>query len=115
MVSSDLLRGVNDIMILGLLRAGASYGYALSRRIREETDGGYEMKETTLYSALTRLEKGGRVESFFGEESFGKRRTYYRLTDAGEAYYRELCAQWQRAQAFVWPFIQGAEGARKEN
>ena len=51
MISSDVIRGYNDTMILYLLLDGDSYGYEISRNIREITGGRYIMKETTLYSA----------------------------------------------------------------
>ena len=57
MISSDVIRGYNDIMILCLLLDGDSYGYEISKRINEITEEKYKMKETTLYSAFTRSEK----------------------------------------------------------
>lgn len=57
MISSDVIRGYNDIMILCLLLDGDSYGYEISKRINEIIEEKYKMKETTLYSAFTRLEK----------------------------------------------------------
>lgn len=57
MISSDVIRGYNDIMILCLLLDGDSYGYEISKRIDEITEEKYKMKETTLYSAFARLEK----------------------------------------------------------
>lgn len=57
MISSDVIRGYNDIMILCLLLDGDLYGYEISKRINEITEEKYKMKETTLYSAFTRLEK----------------------------------------------------------
>lgn len=57
MISGDVIRGYNDIMILCLLLDGDSYGYEISKRINEITEEKYKMKETTLYSAFTRLEK----------------------------------------------------------
>lgn len=57
MISSDVIRGYNDIMILCLLLDGDSNGYEISKRINEITEEKYKMKETTLYSAFTSLEK----------------------------------------------------------
>lgn len=58
-VSNDALKAYNDILILYILLQGDSYGYEISRRIREITDEKYIIKETTLYSAFNRLEKSG--------------------------------------------------------
>ena len=56
-ISSDVIRGYNDTIILYLLLDRPSYGYEISRMIRSLSDGKYIIKETTLYSAFTRMEK----------------------------------------------------------
>lgn len=105
MISSDVIRGYNDTIILYLLLEEASYGYEISKRIRELSEEKYIIKETTLYSAFTRLEKNGYIESFYGDESGGKRRTYYRITESGRNYYREKCEEWQLTKEVVEKFI----------
>lgn len=80
MISSDVIRGYNDTMILYMLLDGESYGYEISKNIRKLSEEKYIMKETTLYSAFARLEKNGYIDSFYLDETFGKRRTYYRIT-----------------------------------
>ena len=82
-ISSDIIRGYNDTMILCLLMEGPSYGYEISKRIRVMTGEKYVIKETTLYSAFTRMEKNGFITSFSMNAENGKRRTYYRITEAG--------------------------------
>ena len=57
MISSDGIRGYNDMIILYLILGGPSYGYEISKAIKTKTEGKYLIKETTLYSAFTRLEK----------------------------------------------------------
>ncbi|MCI8490248.1 MAG: helix-turn-helix transcriptional regulator [Lachnospiraceae bacterium] len=105
MISSDGIRGYNDMMILYLILNEPSYGYEISKEIKNRTNSSYIIKETTLYSAFTRLEKNGYLESFYGNETFGKRRTYYRITDAGIAYYQEKCREWQLTKEVVDKFI----------
>lgn len=105
MISSDVIRGYNDTLILCLLLEGDSYGYEISKKIKELTDGKYVMKETTLYSAFARMEKNGYIEAFYRDESFGKRRTYYRITERGLVYYREKCEEWKVTQEVVNIFI----------
>ena len=95
-ISSDVIRGYNDPMILYLLWEKPSYGYVI--------------KETTLYSAFTRMERNGYIASFSNaDNAAGKRRTYYRITDAGRAYYREKCAEWRLTQEVVEKFIKNEE------
>ncbi len=106
MISSDSIRGYTDIMILYLLLEGPSYGYEISKRIREQSQGKYVMKETTLYSTFTRMEQNGFVSSFYGTETAGKRRTYYQITAAGREYYAQKVQEWQLTKAVVDQFIQ---------
>lgn len=94
MISSDVIRGYNDTIILCILQEKESYGYEISKTISERTRGNYNIKETTLYSSFLRLEKNGYIESFYGTETFGKRRTYYRITETGRQYYSKKCEEW---------------------
>lgn len=105
MISSDVIRGYNDTIILYLLLEKPSYGYEISKRIRDLSMEKYIIKETTLYSAFNRLEKNGYVTSFFGNETNGKRRTYYRITEAGKAYYQEKCREWYVTKEVIEKFI----------
>jgi DNA-binding PadR family transcriptional regulator len=92
-------------MILYMLLEQESYGYEISKNIRQLSEEKYVMKETTLYSAFTRLEKNGYIVSFYRDETFGKRRTYYRITPEGRAYYEEKCIEWRLTQEVVNKFI----------
>lgn len=105
MISSDVIRGYNDTMILFILLGGKSYGYEISKQIRQISDEKYIMKETTLYSAFTRLEKNGYVKASYGDESFGTRRTYYEITSAGLDYYKEKCREWAVTKDVIEKFI----------
>ncbi|MGC2873360.1 PadR family transcriptional regulator [Ihubacter sp. rT4E-8] len=105
MISSDVIRGYNDTIILCLLLSEPSYGYLISRKIRERTGEKYIIKETTLYSAFARLEKNGYIQSFAGTESGGKPRTYYRITEAGRQYYRQKCEEWAVTKEVIEKFI----------
>ncbi|MBQ5733884.1 MAG: PadR family transcriptional regulator [Lachnospiraceae bacterium] len=107
-ISSDVIRGYNDTIILYLLLDNPSYGYEISKKIKELSDGKYIIKETTLYSAFTRLEKNGYVTSFSSSDnSTGKRRTYYQITDMGRQYYDYKCEEWNLTREVVSRFIRG--------
>ena len=105
-ISSDVIRGYNDTMILFLLLEGPSYGYQLSKQIKTMTDGKYIIKETTLYSAFSRMEKNGYVESYSEEDATtGKKRTYYRITDSGRDYYHLKCEEWEVTKEVIENFV----------
>lgn len=101
MIGSDVMRGYNDIILLCLLLEQDSYGYEISKEIQQRTGGVYSMKETTLYSAINRLEKNGYIASYHGAESYGKPRTYFKITSSGREYYQEKCAEWHLTKQVV--------------
>lgn len=92
--AADLLRGHTETIVLGALRDGDRYGFEIFKAVREATGGSYEIKEATLYATYRRLTKDGLVEPYWGDESQGGRRKYYRITDAGRAVYRANVAAW---------------------
>lgn len=104
-LSSDVIRGYSDLMILSIILDEPSYGYEISKRIRTLTDEKFIMKETTLYSAFKRLEKNGYIYSFKGDKTQGKTRTYYKITGLGLSYYVEKCLEWELTKQIVEKFI----------
>ncbi len=106
-ISSDVIRGYNDTIILYVILDEPSYGYEISKKIRALSDEKYIIKETTLYSAFTRMEKNGYVESYIQNADNGKKRTYYRITDLGRQYYLEKCEEWNLTKEVIENFIRG--------
>ena len=105
-ISSDVIRGYNDTIILYLLKQGDSYGYEISKMIDRMTGGDYLIKETTLYSAFARLQKKDFIVPYHGEETNGRKRTYYKITDLGLQYYLEKCDEWKLTQEVINVFIE---------
>ena len=64
MISADAIRGYIDLIVLTLLHDQPSYAYALAKTITEISAGEYVIKQTTLYSALKRLEAAGLATSY---------------------------------------------------
>jgi len=104
LLGSDTLRGYNDTIILHVLMDGDNYGYAISARIDADSKGVYPIKETTLYSTFARMEKKGFVTSYYGDESFGRRRIYYSITGEGKKYYKDKCIEWQQTKEVIDKF-----------
>ena len=107
MISADAIRGYIDLIVLTLLRRRPSYAYELARTITGVSAGEYTMKQTTLYSALKRLEAAGLTSSYASVSASGKPRTYYRLTDAGAAYLADKLAEWEDTKTLIDRFAQG--------
>lgn len=104
-IASDVIRGHTDAIILAQLIGGDSYGYQINRAIQERTQGKYELKEATLYTAFRRLEKMGCITSYWGDENTGARRRYYSITQAGVEMYDRMLAEWEESQALLQKLI----------
>ena len=108
MISPDAIRGYVDLMLLSLLRQKPSYAYELAQQISTVAGNEYNMKQTTLYSAVKRLEATTLVTSYAGVSSSGKPRTYYQITDSGMAHLELKIAEWNLTKSVVDRFIEGA-------
>ncbi len=105
MISADAIRGYIDIMLLSLLSKQDSYAYELAQQISAVTKDDYTIKQTTLYSAVKRLEEAGLVTSYPGTSDSGKPRTYYRITDGGKENLSQKTQEWLVTKSVVDRFI----------
>jgi len=106
-ISTDLIRGHTDTIILNILRQGDSYGYEIYKKIIALSDQRYELKEATLYTAFRRMEQDELIVSYWGDETQGGRRKYYRITDKGKEIYEQNLIDWSFAKAVLDKLIQG--------
>ena len=74
-------------LILRVLEDGDEYGLEIIKKIEKATNGKTVVKQPSLYSALSRMEKKGWISSFWRDSEIGGRRHYYSLTETGK---REL-------------------------
>lgn len=108
-IGPDLIRGHTDAIILAQLIQGDSYGYKINQGIMKRTNGQYELKEATLYSAFRRLEQMGCIESYWGDELTGARRRYYTITAYGIEIYHKLVEEWQSSKILIEKLINEGE------
>ncbi len=102
MVSShdpQLLKGVVSLLLLHLLAEQESYGYEVAQRL--QAAGFADVLEGTVYPALARLEREGRLATRLVASSSGPARKYYRLTPAGRDALEIGTAAWTRHVAGV--------------
>ena len=97
-LTSDFLRWHSYTMILLLLSESDIYGYEIVKLIAERSGGEYELKEATMYSSVRRLEADGDIEWYWGDESQGGRRKYFRVTEKGRATYARNKTNWEYAK-----------------
>lgn len=107
LIRSDIIRGHLDSIILRLILEKDRYGYDISKEIAYRTNQRFEIKEATLYAAFQRLEKKELIESYYGSESKGGKRKYYRITTLGKAYFRETVEEWKELKEIIDIFMEG--------
>lgn len=100
-ITSDILRGHTEAIILSHLLEQDSYGYQINKDIMKKTDNQYELKEATLYSAFRRLEQSGYIRTYWGDETTGARRRYYAITEEGRRAYQAYKQEWQEAKKMI--------------
>jgi DNA-binding PadR family transcriptional regulator len=85
MNTTELIKGTMTPVILRLLADhGNMYGYEISQKVKEVSNGKILIKEGSLYPALHKLLREGLVD--VEKVYIGKRaRKYYKLTQAGQA------------------------------
>ena len=108
-LTSDILRGYTDTLILRRLAEGDSYGYQINKQISALSGGLAELKEATLYTAFRRLEGAGYIRSYWGDEMSGARRRYYALTPQGREKLLQDCEAWQETKRLIDRLLEEAE------
>ena len=101
LIISDVIRGYTDSIILSLLVKQDSYGYEINKSIQLATNNQYELKEATLYTAFRRLENGGFIVSYWGDQNSGARRRYYSITPLGKTLFDENYNDWCKAKKMI--------------
>jgi len=100
-MTSDMLRGHTEPIILAHLLENDSYGYQINKDIFDKTNKMYELKEATLYSAFRRLEQEGYITSYWGNEGSGARRRYYAITEDGRQAYQKQKKEWEQTKDII--------------
>lgn len=85
---TQLLKGILEGCVLGVISKGETYGYEIL--IRLESYGFSELGEGTLYPVLTRLHKHGYIQCRKEKSPQGPIRKYYQITKEGERYLDEF-------------------------
>jgi transcriptional regulator len=107
MAAPELQQGTLDLLVLKTLAAGALHGWAISRRIQQQSGDVLRVGQGSLYPALYRLEDRGLVVSEWGTSPEGRRARFYKLSAAGRrALVRETQA-WQAYSGAINLVLQG--------
>ena len=95
----QLLKGVLSLLLLHLLAEQESYGYEVVQRLR--AIGLIDIAAGTVYPALSRLEREGRLTARLVASDEGPARKYYRPTTTGRRALSDGTAQWDALAGLV--------------
>lgn len=102
-INRQLKKGVLEIIVLRIIRESDVYGYELIKKMEDDSDGYFTLKEGSLYPILYRLEDKKYIESY--KKNFeGERkvpRKYYKITSDGEKALLEMLQAWDEFKLHV--------------
>lgn len=92
MSSSQMLKGILEGCLLGIIEKGETYGYEMIEKL--ESYGFQMISEGSIYPVLMRMQKEGFVQSVLKASPSGPKRKYYTLTALGQKEYQEFKLRW---------------------
>jgi transcriptional regulator, padR family len=91
-----------EFLILALVEKEDSYGYEISQTIKLLAN----IKESTLYPILKKLEKNSYLTTY-SQEFQGRKRKYYSLTGSGLDQLNKLREEWNQYISTINNIIEG--------
>jgi PadR family transcriptional regulator len=106
-LSSELLPGTLDILILKTLTRGPAHGYAIARHLERVSSDALRVGESSLYPALQRLLLNDWVKAEWGESELGRRARVYRITPAGRKRLAQEATEFVRLTSTITAILEG--------
>jgi PadR family transcriptional regulator, regulatory protein PadR len=89
---SQMRKGILEFCIMGIISQGDVYPSDILEKLKNAK---LIVVEGTLYPLLTRLKNAGLLDYSWVESKSGPPRKYYRLTEKGQEFFRQLDITWQ--------------------
>ena len=100
-LSSDMLKGTLDMMVLRTLSTGDAHGHTIAKVIERTSEDVLEVEQGSLYPALHRLENRGWLSSYWGASENNRKARFYSLTAAGKKHLAAEMDNWERLAGAV--------------
>ena len=100
-MNTQFKRGIVELCVLSELVSEDAYGYKIINNISEHLD----VNENTIYPILRRLTKEEYFVTYIVESEQGAPRKYYKMTEKGFNYYRELRGSWDEFIGGVYEIL----------
>jgi transcriptional regulator len=89
------------MLILKTLALESMHGYGVALRIEQMSNRVFRVNAGSLFSALNRLERAGRIKSEWKTTENNRRAKYYLLTERGRKALRDETREWGRQIAAI--------------
>uniref|UniRef100_UPI00403F9EAA PadR family transcriptional regulator n=1 Tax=unclassified Bernardetia TaxID=2647129 RepID=UPI00403F9EAA len=107
----QMRKGILELCVLNVIANGEVYASDLLRHLK---DAQLLVVEGTLYPLLNRLNKSGLVTYAWQESTGGPPRKYYRLTDNGHEFLKELTLSWHQLVFSATTILENTNQNRQE-
>jgi PadR family transcriptional regulator, regulatory protein PadR len=100
-LSTDVIQGTMDMLILKTLSLQPLHGFGIARRIEQISRGVFKVNPGSLLTALQRLERAGWLDAEWRQTENSRRARFYSLTSAGRRQLELETADWTRRVSAV--------------
>lgn len=90
MVNEKLRRATTELFVLSLLTQKDMYGYQMTQKLDEMSNGRCCYRESSFYTVLSSLQKKGYVSSYQTVTDDCRMRNYYHIEPQGIEYYTTI-------------------------
>ena len=108
-LSKQTLDGNVETLLLAILEAGPSYGYAIVKELNKRSEAILQLGEGTIYPVLYRLEEKKLISAKWRLAENGRERKYYRLTARGRKALAANLNQWQMLASVMRKILGSSE------
>lgn len=98
---SNLLQSPLDLVILKVIALERTHRLGIFGRIKQLTEGAFQVKPGSLFPALHRMEEAGWLASSWGESENSRKAKYYRLTKSGRRQLESETKRWGRVSWII--------------
>lgn len=95
-LSTDVIQGTLDMLILKTLSLEPMHGFGIARRIEQITRGVFKVNAGSLLVAFKRMEREGLLDSSWSDTENSRRAKFYSLTRAGRKQLEVERSEWNR-------------------
>jgi PadR family transcriptional regulator, regulatory protein PadR len=106
-VTTDVIQGTLDLLILKALAVEPLHGWGISDRIRRMSREAFRIGQGSLYPALHRFDNRGWVTSYWRTTKNNRIARYYELTAAGRHALTDEVARWRSYTSAIDLVIDG--------